>query len=410
MSARRLSAAARNASVGSFAVAKVIEWLIGDECHELDDAGLIAGLGRRLRAAGLPIDRLTLHLRTLHPEILGRTVAWSPGEAVEIHDREHGIEASAVFAGSPLRRVMETREPLTVRLNEPGGPAWTQLDVFAGRALVELVIVPLCNADGPVSAAAFGTTRPGGFAPAEHALLQRIAPALRNACELRTLRQTELTLLDTYIGSATARRVLAGRVRRGQIETLEAALLLCDLRGFTELSNRLPGERVLALLDAYFDRVVPAITAEGGEILKFMGDAVLAFFHRDEAAAACAAALRGALSALGALHRLDEPDAELGAGVALHYGEVSYGNIGSGRRLDFTVIGPDVNLVSRIESVCGTGNHELLMSGRFARLLEGDRTTSIGDHRLKGFGEPVELHTLRQSHHPQTAANRRRAS
>jgi class 3 adenylate cyclase len=92
-------------------------------------------------------------------------------------------------------------------------------------------------------------------------MLQRIAPALRSACELRTLRQTELTLLDTYIGSATARRVLAGRVRRGQIETLEAALLLCDLRGFTELSNRLPGERVLALLDAYFDRVVPAITA-----------------------------------------------------------------------------------------------------------------------------------------------------
>src|SRR5450432_1811181 len=137
MSAQRLSGATRNASVGSFAVAKVIEWLIGDECHELDDAGLIAGLGRRLRAAGLPIDRLTLHLRTLHPEILGRTVAWAPREAVEIHDREHGIEASAVFAGSPLRRVMETREPLTVRLDEPGGPAWTQLDVFADRALVE---------------------------------------------------------------------------------------------------------------------------------------------------------------------------------------------------------------------------------------------------------------------------------
>jgi adenylate cyclase len=123
MSARRLSAAARNASVGSFAVAEVIEWLIGDECHELDDAGLIAGLGRRLRAAFLPIDRLTLHLRTLHPEILGRTVAWAPGEAVEIHDREHGIEISAVFAGSPLHRVMETREALTVRLDEPDGPA-----------------------------------------------------------------------------------------------------------------------------------------------------------------------------------------------------------------------------------------------------------------------------------------------
>lgn len=409
MSVRLPFGASRQGSVGASAVAEVIEWLIGDECHELDDAGLIAGLGRRLRAAGLPLDRLTLHLRTLHPEILGRAVAWAPGEAVEIHDREHGIEVSAAFAGTPLLWVMETREKQIVRLDEPSGSATAQLDIFAGRGLVELVIVPLCNADGPVSAAAFGTARPGGFAPVEQAMLQRIVPALRTACELRTLRQTELTLLDTYIGSVTARRVLAGRVRRGQIETLDAALLLCDLRGFTELSNRLPGERVLELLDAYFDRVVPAIAAEGGEILKFMGDAVLAFFHGEDAATACAAALHGALNALDALHGLDEPDAALSAGIALHYGEVSYGNIGSGRRLDFTVIGPDVNLVSRIQSVCSTSSHELLMSGRFARFLVGEATVSIGDHRLKGFDEPIELHALSPSNHRQTASNHGRA-
>jgi adenylate cyclase len=187
----------------------------------------------------------------------------------------------------------------------------------------------------------------------------RIVPALRNACELRTLRQIELTLLDTYTGSTTARRILAGRVRRGQVETLEAALMLCDLRGFTELSNRLPVERVLELLDAYFDRVVPAITAAGGEVLKFMGDAVLAFFHREAAAEACEAALRGGLNALERLDEFRSPDAALSAGIALHYGEVSYGNIGSGRRLDFTVIGRDVNLLSRMESVCSATGHRL---------------------------------------------------
>src|SRR6185437_15418077 len=112
----------------------------------------------------------------------------------------------------------------------------------------------------------------GGFAGAERAALERIVPALRNACELRTLRQVELTLLDTYVGTATARRVLAGRIRRGELESLEAALMLCDLRGFTELSNRLPGDRVLQLLDGYFDCVVPAIVERGGEVLKFMGD------------------------------------------------------------------------------------------------------------------------------------------
>jgi adenylate cyclase len=226
----------------------------------------------------------------------------------------------------------------------------------------------------------------------------RIVPALRNACELRTLRQIELTLLDTYTGSTTARRILAGRVRRGQVETLEAALMLCDLRGFTELSNRLPVQRVLELLDAYFDRVVPAITAAGGEVLKFMGDAVLAFFHRGEPAAACAAALEGALSALERLAQFRASDAALSAGIALHYGEVSYGNIGSGRRLDFTVIGPDVNLVSRIEGVCSATGHPLLMSGRFAELLQLHACVSIDRHALRGFAEPVELHALSRHH------------
>jgi adenylate cyclase len=205
----------------------------------------------------------------------------------------------------------------------------------------------------------------------------------------------ELTLLDTYIGSTTSRRILAGRVRRGQVESLEAALLLCDLRGFTELSNRLPSARVLELLDGYFDRIVPAITSTGGEILKFMGDAALAFFHRENAAEACAAALQGALSALDNLARFTAPDAELHAGIALHYGEVSYGNIGSGRRLDFTLIGPDVNLVSRIESVCGKTGQALLMSERFAALLGSPDTISAGRHQLKGFPAPAELHMLR---------------
>src|SRR4029077_17965959 len=138
-------------------------------------------------------------------------------------------------------------------------------------------------------------------------------------------------------------------------------------------------------LEGYFDRIVPAITSTGGEILKFMGDAALAFFHRENAAEALVAALQGALSALDNLARFTAPDAELHVGIALHYGEVSYGNIGSGRRLDFTLIGPDVNLVSRIQSVCSTSGQPLLMSERFAALLGASRTTTIGNHDLKGF-------------------------
>ncbi len=373
----------------------IIEWLSSDECHEFNDAGLIAGLGRRLRAAGLPVDRISLHLRTLHPEFFGRTLAWAPNEPVEIHDREHGVEISQAFVDSPLGQVMATDEPLVVRRAAGSSATWTRLDIFKDRGLTELVIVPLHNADGPTSAATFGTVWPAGFSATDLAALERIVPALRNACELRTLRQVELPLLNTYVGPTTGRRILAGRIRRGQIESLEASLMLCDLRGFTDLSNRLPTERVLELLNLYFDQVLPAITDGGGEVLKFMGDAVLAFFHRDDAAEACRAALKAALAALDHLDHLAEPDATLRAGIALHYGKVSYGNIGSGRRLDFTVIGPDVNLVSRIQTVCGNTGLPLLLSRRFADLIGSGQSTSVGFHSLKGFPEPAELYAPR---------------
>jgi adenylate cyclase len=373
----------------------MIEWLTGDECHDLDDVGLVAGLGRRLSAAGLPLDGLSLHLRTLHPEILGRTLVWAPGEPVKVYDREYGFERSAAFAGSPLRRVMESGEWLVARADDGVAGEWLPLHVLRQRGLVELVLAPLRSTDGPVSAVAFGTQRPAGFSPAERAMLERIVPALRGVCELRMLRQSEANLLDTYIGPQTGRRVLAGHIRRGDVETIEAALLFCDLRGFTELSNRLPAGRVLQLLDLYYDQVVPAVATAGGEILKFMGDGLLAIFRRDDAPQMnCAAAFDAAHAALARLAQLTEPDAELHAGIALHHGYVSYGNIGSGRRLDFTVIGAAVNLVSRIQALCDSeGRPQLLMSAACARLLRRPDIAAVGRHLLKGFDEPVELFT-----------------
>ena len=379
-------------SVKSHAVYDIIEWLAGNECHESDDAGLIADLGQRLCLAGFPIDRLTLHLRTLHPEILGRTLAWAPNEPVEIRDRAHSIFSIPAFANSPLRQVMENGEALSVRLDDGTRDAWMDVDVFRGRNLVEQYIVPLCNADGPVSAACFCTASAHGFTVSDVAALERIVPALRNVCELRALRRTELTLLDTYIGATTAQRILAGHIRRGSVETLEAALLLCDLRGFTDLSNRLSSARVLKLLDTYFDQIIPPIVAGGGEILKFMGDAVLAFFSKGDGATSCAAALDSAQAALARLAGISLPDARLRAGIALHYGEVSYGNIGSGQRLDFTVIGPDVNLLSRIETACAATNHPLLISPKVAELLASEKTVPIGRQALRGFAEPIELY------------------
>jgi adenylate cyclase len=372
-------------------ILSVLEWLSGDECHAIDEAGLLSGLGRRLREIGLPVDRLTLHLMTLHPEILGRTVAWAQGEPIEIHDREHGMKFA--YVGNPLRKVMESREPMIVDANDETWP-WQHIDVFKDRGLVQLVIAPLCNVDGPVSAAVFGTKRAGGFADPEMRVIERILPALRNTCELRVMRQAELSLLDVYIGPMTAQRILAGRIRQGEIETLEAALLLCDLRGFTELSNRLPEGKVLELLNGYFDLVVPAITSEGGEVLKFMGDAVLAFFPSSDVVMASEQALAATGMILKNLTSFEFEGIRIDAAVALHYGKVSYGNVGSGRRLDFTVIGSDVNLLSRIQSACGTLGKSMLMSDAFRRSAGAANVVSTKFHNLKGFDDPIELFTI----------------
>jgi adenylate cyclase len=372
---------------------EIIEWLAGEECHALDEAGLAAGAGRRRRAAELPLDWLSLHLRALHPEIVGRMHAWAASGLIADREREFGFDQFASLAGSPVRRVMDRREWLAVHPAAPGNDAWRPfLDVFCRAGIAELLIAPLSMGNGPVSAAAFGTQRPDGFAEGERAVLERLLPSLRCACELRVLRRVEASLLDTYVGAASGRHILAGQIRRGEVETLEAALLLCDLRGFTALSNRLPTRRVLELLNRYFDQIVPAITDGGGEVLKFMGDAVLAFFH-DEGGPrrSCLAAFAAARAALARLAAISEPDVELRAGIALHHGVVAYGNIGSGRRLDFTLIGRDVNLTSRIEGVCAATGRPLLMSARFVRLAGLRGAVSAGRHPVKGFEEPVEL-------------------
>jgi adenylate cyclase len=370
---------------------ELIEWLSGEECHDADDADMLAGLGRRLRVLGVPIDRLSLHLRTLHPQILARTAAWTDGEPVELRDRDISIELLPYFATNPIRRATEARAWLSLRTPEEMA-GMEDLDFFRGRGLVAAIVAPLVMGQGPTSAVAFATRRPSGFTPADRAAFERILPALRSACEVRVLRRGEATLLDTYVGPITGRRILAGHIRRGDVETLEAALLLCDLRDFTVLSNRLPAAQMVDRLNLYFDQVVPTITAHGGEILKFMGDAVLAFFHHEDGpAAGCAAAFDAAHDALASIAAVSQAGTPLSAGVALHHGEVAYGNIGSGGRLDFTVIGRDVNLVSRIQTVCATTGHPLLMSPRFAALLGRRGSRSIGQHPLKGFAEPMEL-------------------
>jgi len=371
---------------------EIARWLSSDACHELDDGAMLSGLSDQLRSLGMPIARVGLHLRTLHPRFLARSILWSPGEPAHIIDRE-------AIAGLPpghnlLERVRQARE-WVIEHTEGEDSLLEWFDVYKGYQLKGFVAAPLVMYRGPAGVAVFATRSTQKFTSAAIDVLAEIVPPLRCACEIRMLRKTESTLLDTYVGPVAGQRVLNGQIRRGEVETLQAALLLSDLRDFTVLSNRLPPAEILERLNLYFDQVVPAITERGGEVLKFMGDAVLAIFDLGgEPAESCAAAFDAARQTLSNLDAISRRECPLRAGIALHHGEVAYGNIGSVQRLDFTVIGRDVNLLSRIQTACATTRRPLLMSSQFAALLGSPEARSIGRCSVKGFSDPVELYTV----------------
>ncbi len=372
-------------------VVDVIRWLVSDDCQRLDDTDMISEFGQRLRVLGIPVDRLGFHLRTLHPQFLARSLMWSPGRPIEIVDREALAGPLPSSLSTLMNRVRQDGE-WVIEHSSNGETLLEWFDLYKDHQVKSFVAAPLVMGRGPPAVALFASQSPQSFSPTAIMALGDIAPALRCACEVRVLRRVEATLLDTYVGRATGQRVLDGRIRRGDVETLQAALFMCDLRDFTALSNQLPPTEMLDRLNRYFDQVIPAVTANGGEVLKFMGDAVLAFFGSDEGpAASCAAAYSAAQETLRRIEFISCGYPPLRAGVALHHGEVAYGNIGSEGRLDFTVIGRDVNLLSRIETACSMTSQPLLMSSEFATHLGRDRTRSTGRHALKGFAAPFEL-------------------
>ena len=255
-------------------------------------------------------------------------------------------------------------------------------------------------ADGSHKALSLATRRPGGFEADEVRLFEAMIPAVAFNLEVQALRRTARTLLDTYVGQQSDGRVLEGQIQRGTGETIRAVIWLCDLRGFTNLSEALSRDALIDLLNCYFGPMCDAVASKGGEILKFIGDAMLAIFPigdgaAKDAAKTCKAALIAAGRAQGSLVDENERRGNAGLprieyGLALHLGDVMYGNIGSDTWLDFTVIGPAVNLTARIESMCRQLGRQLLLSSDFVR-AGGVAAQSVGTFSLKGVGADQEI-------------------
>lgn len=401
------SAVGRAAAPDTLTVAEVEEWLLADAVRISDLLTLYEAFVWRLVAAGLPLDRASLHVGTLHPQLYGFAWNWNVADGLcdEVKVAET-VLASDAYRRSPLAVVLETGEPLSLETADPSVAARFPLTADLNRlGITHYMALPLGGA-GYHNVATVATRREGGFSAAQRATIDHLLRLLALHVERHIALRIAGNVLDTYLGRLAGARVLAGSIKRGAGTRVEAVVWSSDLRGFTDMSDRLKPADTLAVLNVYFEAMAGAVIRHGGEVLKFIGDGLLAMFPLDgdyAEANAASAAIAAAFAAEAAVARLNgEPPYELAevsgwrplrSGIALHIGEVFFGNIGAPERLDFTVIGAAVNAASRVEAMSKQLGHSILLTGPVARQLSRP-LIDLGAHTLRGVGEPVEIFSV----------------
>ncbi|WP_104667423.1 adenylate/guanylate cyclase domain-containing protein [Ensifer adhaerens] len=377
----------------------VLDWLIIETRNERFIDNILVELGERLQAAGVPVARATLHFRINHPQWLGARILWRKGLAEgEIDLYDYGTQNTALYINSPLYVINNGGAEVRTNL-EDLTEEQAQNSLYAdlrAEGLTEYIAWPLEHTLGKRHIVTFTTDRKGGFEDEHLAFLSAIVPALALVSEIRLKNRFVRTLLETYVGPHASEQILAGATTRGSGVTVGAAILICDLRNFTKLSDLWPRDDVIDLLNAYFDAMSEPIERHGGEILKFMGDGLLAIFplSNPDAAENLLQAIREAEAAIAALNQdnLSKGREPLGYGIGVHVGDVMYGNIGSRRRLDFTVIGPAVNIASRLESLTKETKRPVLLSRAFVELAGcASSMEHLGAYPVRGIGEPIEV-------------------
>jgi len=369
----------------------VVEWLVGGAHSARTADAVLAEMCERVVAAGIPVWRAAAFIRTLHPQIMGRRIEWREAVGTSFGEASYEVFDSAAFRGSPVFRVARDGRSLRLRLDNPATGEYPQLDDLRAEGATDYLAVPFAFSNGDIHVGTWATRAPGGFTDAQIAALHRLTEPLARVAEIRALRRTAVNLLDTYVGNDAGARILAGHVRRGFTETIRAIIWLSDMRGFTALSDRIDPTALIALLDRYFECQILPIVRHGGEVLKFMGDGLLAIWPLSpdaDPADACRRALAAAVEARNGIEALPEWPAQTTRrrhGLALHVGELLYGNIGAGNRLDFTCIGPAVNLAARLETVAKQLGRATVLSAEFARHC-GMEPVPLGEFALAGFG------------------------
>jgi adenylate cyclase len=392
-------------------------WAVREGLRGADSDHLFDGFCQRLVVNELPLWRAHVAMETLHPQWSGYGYTWRRDlNAIEPEQYAHGTVNEAIFVNSPLfdlvQRARGGEVNPSMRRRMEAGPEQRDFPIleefFALGATDYVAQLFTYGEEGDRSQGtgivySFTTDRRGGFSNDDARLLQATLPALSLAMKAHAAHVIASGLLETYLGEDAGRRVHAGSIMRGSADTIRAVIWYADIRGFTTISDSAPGPVVVELLNEVFEILTASLRARGGQVLKFIGDAMLAVFAFDEPdrAETCRRALDAAIEATRKIDEINKARAVAGVPVgsvdlALHLGEVLYGNVGATDRLDFTVIGPAVNEVARIEALCEPLGRAVLVSAEFGAGITGadNRLASLGHHALRGVREPKEIFAL----------------
>jgi len=378
-------------------VRPLLDWLLGPRAPGRTPEEAFGDLCRALRERGIAIYRVGLFVRTLHPNVAGRAYFWHEDrDQVEVDSADHSWFATEDHLKSPIHAVWTMNAETRRRLADPACPMdYPVLADLRAEGATDYVAVPLRFLSGEIHVASFASRRPGGFRDAELAALRTVLPYFTRMVEIYGLMRKARNILDAYLGPNAGAKVLAGQIKRGDGEDIHAVIWFCDLRDSTALADSMSRRDFLSILNEYFECTLEPVLQRKGEVLRFIGDAALAIFPIDgRPREACAAAVEAAREALARMEKANKKrPLPLRFGIGLHLGELTYGNIGTPGRIEFTVIGAAANEAARIESLCKQLEVDLLVSEHVARVLP-IRWRSMGSHTLRGVGDKIELFTL----------------
>lgn len=372
----------------------VTDWLLEEGRLLPTFDAVIDETGRRLLAQGAPIWRLRYGMRTLHPLVAAVSAVWErDGAATVTLKSTHGLEQRSSYVGSPMEQLNQSDRPLRRRLDTLTAADHVIFHELRQRGATDYYGLRLPFSSSNNGIALFVTAEESGFSDDDLARFARVAKVLTPIAEVFSLQALSAAVAEAYLGPRTGQRVLSGQITRGDIETIEAAILISDIRDWTGWSARSEAPELLGMANRYFELLDDAISEHGGEILKFLGDGVLAVFPDTGGAGhACQSALDAAGAAIREAGMLDPP-LPLSFGIGLHFGQVLYGNIGAAERLDFTILGQAVNIAARIEALCPERDHPILMSQDVAARV-GTPTTRLAPAVLKGVSDAQIIYAV----------------